>query len=177
MALYGTALELREFLHIVSPIFLFAIFVAAFIASSVLAAKNVGGNNHAIRTGPGGRPLPKRSRSAGMVLRLPPKYSENTLYLFKWLSVGVLLTFAADAAVNIAHVIVFRSQHWWPGQSLVVSSDPLPCPRVKWRKLMHLFRFTSLVRSSCIWSSWCRWSTRTLLRPSPNSSRGWSPHL
>ena len=48
------------------------------------------------------------------------KFSEGTKILFRWLTVGVLVTLVADAAINITHVIYARSYHWWCGQSVVV---------------------------------------------------------
>jgi hypothetical protein len=55
------------------------------------------------------------------VMKTPQKFSRNIRSLFIWLSVGVLVTIIADAAVNVAHVIVSRSEHWWCGRSVVVS--------------------------------------------------------
>ncbi|KAJ5232224.1 ABC transporter integral membrane type 1 [Penicillium chermesinum] len=71
------------------------------------------------RYGPGGRPLPKRSRSSGP--RKPRKeFSKNVKQVFNWLSVGVLVTFLADSVIYIVHVMVARSENWWRGQSAVV---------------------------------------------------------
>lgn len=116
--------DMVAYLRIASPIILLLIFVASFIASSIVTARNANKNANAVHTGPGGRPLPKRSRSTMTVIRAPQKFSERTKLLFKWLSVGVLLTIAADGALNVAHVMIARSEHWWCGQSVVVS--PLP---------------------------------------------------
>lgn len=120
---HGTARTLLQYLRICYPIFIFAVFVGTFVANSILAAKNVNRNSNSVCTGPGGRPLPKRSRSTTAVAKQPQKFSENTKLLFKWLSVGVVLTFVADTVINITHVILSKSQHWWPGQSLVVSDN------------------------------------------------------
>lgn len=111
---------LLEYLRVAYPIFLLVVFIAAFIASSVLAAKNVGKNGSLVTTGPGGRPLPKRSRSTVSVIKPVHDFSRNTRSVFRGLSVAVLVTFVADAALNVAHSIVSRSQHWWCGQSVVV---------------------------------------------------------
>lgn len=108
------------YLHIGYPIFLLVIFITAFIASSILAAKQVGKNGSQVNYGPGGRPLPKRSRSTVAVAKPAQTYSHNTKLVFKWLSVAVLVTFVLEAALNIAHTVVARSEHWWCGQSLVV---------------------------------------------------------
>ena len=108
------------YLHIGYPIFLLVVFIAAFIASSILAARKVGQNGSQVNYGPGGRPLPKRSRSTVAVVKPVQTYSHNTKLVFKWLSVAVLVTFVFEAALNIAHTVVARSEHWWCGQSLVV---------------------------------------------------------
>lgn len=123
-ASHRPARVLLEYLHIGYPIFLLVVFIAAFIASSIIAAKNVGKNGNQINYGPGGRPLPKRSRSTMAVAKPLQTYSHNTMLVFKWLSVAVLVTFIADAAINIAHTVLARSEHWWCGQSLVVRYPP-----------------------------------------------------
>ncbi|RAH52767.1 heavy metal tolerance protein precursor [Aspergillus piperis CBS 112811] len=112
--------DMVAYLRIASPIILLLIFVASFIASSIVTARNANKHANAVHTGPGGRPLPKRSRSTMTVIKAPQKFSERTKLLFKWLSVGVLLTIAADGALNVAHVMIARSEHWWCGQSVVI---------------------------------------------------------
>lgn len=112
------ALELLEYLRTCYPVFLLLLFVVAFVANTMLAARRHN-NNVSPRMGPGGRPLPKRSRSSA-VFRKTQGFSRNVKRLFNWLSAGVLLTFLADAAIYIAHVMVARSEHWWRGQSMVV---------------------------------------------------------
>lgn len=56
------------------------------------------------------------------VLKSPQRFSQNAKLLFKWFSVGILLTIVAEGALNVSHVIIARSEHWWCGQSVVVSS-------------------------------------------------------
>ncbi|KAB8232962.1 hypothetical protein ETB97_002583 [Aspergillus alliaceus] len=112
--------QLLECLRTGYPILLLLVFITAFIANSVLAAKHANNSPTVAQMGPGGRPLPKRSRSTMAVMKTPQKFSQNTRSLFKWLTVGILLTIIADAAVNVAHVIVSRSEHWWCGQSVVI---------------------------------------------------------
>ena len=120
---HGEARESLSLLRISYPIILFTIFIVAFFVNSIVAASRVKENSrNAVCTGPGGRPLPKRSRSRGTMLALDQPFSDRTVLLFRWLSVGILLTFAVDAVSNIVHVVLRRSQHWWPGQSLVVSA-------------------------------------------------------
>ena len=168
---HGEAREFLAFLRTSYPIFLFTVFVVAFFVNSILAASRVRGNNHnAVCTGPGGRPLPKRSRSLGTMLALPQPFSERTVLLFRWLSVGLLLTFAVDAVVNIIHVIVRRSQHWWPGQAFVVSEGE----KKKVHQANGLFssRSMSLAHSSSMRSFCCHYLTQSHPRRRVNSSRG-----
>ncbi|RAL07520.1 putative vacuolar ABC heavy metal transporter (Hmt1) [Aspergillus homomorphus CBS 101889] len=112
--------KLLGYLRTGSPILLLLVFIASFVANSILAAKNVNCNSKNAQTGPGGRPLPKRSRSTMAVLKSPQRFSQNAKSLFKWFSVGILLTIVAEGALNVSHVIIARSEHWWCGQSVVI---------------------------------------------------------
>ncbi|KAI9924791.1 hypothetical protein MW887_006647 [Aspergillus wentii] len=102
------------------PICLLVVFVIAFVANSILAAKSVKKNDNAVRTGPGGRPLPMRSRSMMTVIKEVQRFSPRIRLLFNWLAAGVLLTLLGDATINIVHVILARADHWWCGQSVVI---------------------------------------------------------
>ncbi|GFF36702.1 vacuolar ABC heavy metal transporter (Hmt1), putative [Aspergillus lentulus] len=55
-----------------------------------------------------------------VVVKETQKFSQSAKLLFKWLSAGVLVTLVADAAINVAHVMVARSEHWWCGQAVVI---------------------------------------------------------
>ena len=123
MQSHDAALKLLAYLRISCPIVLLVVFVVAFIANSVSTARHAAINGSAVKTGPGGRPLPKRSRSSKHVAKSAQRFSENTRSFFKWLSLGILLTLVADAVITISHVMVARSEHWWRGQSLVVSGN------------------------------------------------------
>ncbi|WEW58915.1 ATP-binding cassette-type vacuolar membrane transporter Hmt1 [Emydomyces testavorans] len=109
-----------RYMQTISPIIIVTVFAIAFVANSIISAQNIKGNA-AVTTGPGGRPLPKRMRSAAVVTtRLASDFSQNTKLAFKWLSVSVLLTLVADAALTMTHVIFHRQEHWWAGQSIVI---------------------------------------------------------
>ncbi|KAJ5609771.1 hypothetical protein N7528_010338 [Penicillium herquei] len=111
------ARELLEYLRTCYPIFLLVLFVIAFVASTVFDAKNA--NRPASpRMGPGGRPLPTRSRSSG--IRKTQAFSKTVKQVFNWLSVGILVTFLADATIYILHVMAARAENWWRGQSMVI---------------------------------------------------------
>ncbi|KAH1489645.1 hypothetical protein KXV92_005079 [Aspergillus fumigatus] len=120
MASHHGTRELLAYLRIAAPIALLLVFVVAFVANSIRTARTVNQNRNAVCTGPGGRPLPKRSRSTMVVVKETQKFSQSAKLLFKWLSAGVLVTLVADAAINVAHVMVARSEHWWCGQAVVI---------------------------------------------------------
>ncbi|KAK2806852.1 hypothetical protein FQN51_005652 [Onygenales sp. PD_10] len=111
---------LLSYTRTLSPLILVVVFVISFVAHSVVSAKKLNAATPQIKTGPGGRPLPKRMRSTAVITPTITDFSPNTKLAFKWMSVGVLLTFVADAAVNMWHVIVERQQHWWCGQAVVI---------------------------------------------------------
>lgn len=111
---------LLRFLRTLSPIALLLAFVVAFVVSSVISAMQVTPPPRPA-CGPGGRPLPKRTRSSMATI----KKNQNSIsprfrVVFQWLSITVLLTFVVDAALNITHAILDRSEHWWRGQAAVV---------------------------------------------------------
>lgn len=112
------ALELLEYLRTCYPIFLLILFVVAFVTNTTIAAKKAS-KHESQYFGPGGRPLPQRSRSISSYQK-PKEFSRNVKRVFNWLSVAVLLTFLADATIYIVHVMVARSDNWWRGQSFVV---------------------------------------------------------
>ncbi|KAL3474216.1 hypothetical protein BJX99DRAFT_232126 [Aspergillus californicus] len=112
--------DLLDYLRIGYPILLLVVFASAFLASSILTARTANQNTCASLTGPGGRPLPKRSRSTVAVVKAPQKFSRNANLCFKWLSLGVLATLVADATLNVTHAILARSEHWWCGQAVVI---------------------------------------------------------
>jgi hypothetical protein len=109
-----------EYLRTGYPILLLVAFASAFVANSIVTAKTASRNTKASQTGPGGRPLPKRSRSTVAVVKAPQKFSRNAKLCFKWLSFLVLVTLVAEAAVNVTHVMIARSEQWWCGQAVVV---------------------------------------------------------
>lgn len=112
------ALELLEYLRTCYPIFLLVLFVVAFVANTMVTARKAG-RKDSQRMGPGGRPLPERSQSS-RPFRKTQSFSKTVKRLFNWLSVAILVTFLADAANCVVHVMVARSEHWWRGQSMVV---------------------------------------------------------
>lgn len=103
-----------------SPAIVLVSFFVAFIAHSIVSARKAPTPDESVHTGPGGRPLPTRMRSSAVVTPAARQFSPRVKLLFKWLSVGVMLTFMVDATANILHVLFKRHQQWWCGQSTVV---------------------------------------------------------
>ena len=112
------ATELLQYLRTCYPLFLFVLFIVAFVANTTIEARKVH-KNVSPRMGPGGRPLPKRSRSFNGY-RKTQRFSKTVKRFFNWLSVAILITWIADAVIFIAHALMARSEHWWQGQSVVV---------------------------------------------------------
>ncbi|KAJ5500097.1 ABC transporter, integral membrane type 1 [Penicillium expansum] len=110
------ALELLEYLRTSYPIFLLILFVVAFVANTTIAARKAS-KHESQYFGPGGRPLPQRTRN---VPAYKSQFSRNVKRVFNLLSVAILLTFLADAIIYIIHVMAARSENWWRGQSFVV---------------------------------------------------------
>lgn len=112
------ARELLEYLRTCYPIFLLFLFAVAFVANTMVTASKAS-KSETVRMGPGGRPLPKRCRSAAPA-RKPKEFSPTVKRFFNWFSVAVLVTYLADATIYILHVLLARSENWWRGQSAVV---------------------------------------------------------
>lgn len=111
---------LLGYLLIISPLLLVVIFAALFVVHSVITARSTA-SDATLGAGPGGRPLPKRTRSAAAVQRpIVHGFSPTVKAIFKWLCVGITVVFTIDAAANIAHTIFYRHQQWWCGQATVV---------------------------------------------------------
>lgn len=124
VAVDGKAYDALRLARVVSPIALIIVFLIAFIVSSIISARRLTPNGKAA-SGPGGRPLPKRTRSTMVVARDRQDISPTFRLVFKWLSVAVLVTLVVDAVVNITQALLFRSVHWWRGQAVVVRTRQL----------------------------------------------------
>ncbi|KZF24470.1 hypothetical protein L228DRAFT_208986 [Xylona heveae TC161] len=117
------AREILVRIHFAYPVALLFIFLIAFILRSVLAAKvQPEQTPSTVLKGPGGKPLPvKTKRSPKQSLgKDAVNLSPARKAAFDWLSVGVILTFFANAVDVVAHAIFKRNEGWWCGQSVVV---------------------------------------------------------
>lgn len=112
------ARELLEYLRTWYPVVLLVLFVLAFVVNTMVLARTAN-QDDAQNIGPGGRPLPRRSRSPS-ALKKTQAFSGTVKQCFNWLSAGILLTFLSDSIIYVSHVVIARSEQWWRGQSVVV---------------------------------------------------------
>ncbi|KAJ5497452.1 hypothetical protein N7463_009439 [Penicillium fimorum] len=114
--------ELLQYLRFGYPPILLVILLVFFLIHSSQVAKNNAGQNTKVQYGPGGKPLPRRSRIMMAVARdLPTELALNrSKTWFVWLSLCVLATYIAEAAIHMTHALISKSQQWWCGQAVVV---------------------------------------------------------
>ena len=113
------AQDILVYTHFSSPIILLALFLIAFTIHSILTSSDDGGEQPSSpQTGPGGKPLP--SKAKGKRRKGPLDFSHARKLLFIWVSVGIAITFVANAGVVILHAILDRKNNWWCGESVAV---------------------------------------------------------
>lgn len=118
-----TALELLKYLHFAYPLVLLLFFITTFTIHSILAANRAspdtapGPEEH---TGPGGKPLPKKSGPNGNTQRAVLDFSRPRKLLFEWLALGAALTFVGNAITVVVHALYAREEQWWCGQAVVI---------------------------------------------------------
>lgn len=114
-----TAQDILVYTHFSSPIILLALFLIAFTAHSIITSEDVAVVEPSTsRTGPGGKPLPPNTK--GKRRKNALDFSHARKLLFIWLSVGVSVTFVANAGVVILHAVLKREENWWCGESVAV---------------------------------------------------------
>ena len=135
-----TAQGILIYLHYASPICLLVLFLTALAGYSIVTApKREPSPETPDLTGPGGKPLPKKTKSSKHNARLD--FSPARKRLFIGLSVGAVLTYVADAAGIIVHALWDRRDNWWCGEARAVGtpfstwSSVCPCTLLIW---MHL---------------------------------------
>lgn len=113
--------ELVRYLHFGYPPTLLVVVLVFFLIHSSRVAQDADKQTE-VQYGPGGKPLPKRTRMMVAAARdLPAELArDKSKRWFVWLSLCVLTTYIADAAINLAHVMVSNAQQWWCGQAAVV---------------------------------------------------------
>lgn len=114
--------ELLQYLRFAYPPVLLVILFVDFLVHSSQVAKNASWNTE-VQYGPGGKPLPSRTRRMMMAVArdLPTELARNrSKGWFVWLCLFVLATYIAEAAIHMAHAIISMSEQWWCGQAVVV---------------------------------------------------------
>lgn len=120
-----TTRQFRGYLQYSYPAATLLVFFIAFITNSILIAKGFQ-HGSVLHYSPEGKPLSKGFRSNINKIADAQKHhsSSKARYAFVWLVASVLVTFVADAAVHISHVVAAQEERWWCGQATVVSPPP-----------------------------------------------------
>lgn len=115
-----TAQKILVYLQIANPIILLFFFLIAFTVRSIVTVAN---DNDTTpdneRTGPGGKPLPKKTAKKPNDTSAFD-FSRPRKLLFQWLSLGTTLSFVANIITVIVHTLYARNDQWWCGQATTV---------------------------------------------------------
>jgi ABC-type transport system involved in Fe-S cluster assembly fused permease/ATPase subunit len=110
--------------HFHYPWVLAVIFLASFVANSVLTAEPTSNPLPPTITGPGGKPLPRSAAKYKEELqkwRKMKDFSRGRKTLFLYLHAGLLATFLASGANIVVHALAEKNQGWWCGEATAVS--------------------------------------------------------
>ena len=114
------------YLHYSYPMILLLVFFASFMVYSIcIESEEETLPDNSVPKGPGGKPLPKKKQPKRSLERSRYEFSSTTRAVFDWLTVGVILTFLADAALICIHALVDRKDNWWCGKPVAVNSQPI----------------------------------------------------
>lgn len=118
--------KLLDVLHFYYAWILFAVFLVAFVANSILTAEPSAETTGPIRLGPGGKPLPPTSAQKNKEERDRKKkdkdFSQPKKWLFFYLSAALLVTFLANGISIVAHSLTKSESGWWCGEETAVST-------------------------------------------------------
>lgn len=107
------------------PVIILGVFIVCFITFGVINSPDDGDKiTVQSMTGPGGRPLPTRRKSNNQIKEAVAihDFSARTKIVFALLNSFVILTFVANGVSALLEILAYKDDHWWPGQSYVVSS-------------------------------------------------------
>lgn len=125
-------------LHYSYPVILLVVYLVSMMTYSVLSAPPDTSMKVAKGvSGPGGKPLPATKKRGPSAFReaLDLDFTPSEKTLFRWLYIGVILTFVANAAVTTMHtfvvqwqVVALRDQArgWWAGKPAAVGLSVSP---------------------------------------------------
>lgn len=106
------------------PVIILGVFIICFITFGVINSPN-DGDKITVQSmrGPGGRPLPTRRKSNNQIKEAVAvrDFTTRAKIAFAVLTSFVILTFVANGVSALLQIIAFKDDHWWPGQSYVVS--------------------------------------------------------
>jgi len=130
---------------------LFVVFLAAFIANSILSAEPSSESKEPVLTGPGGKPLPRSTRKTKeeREKKKLKDFSPGRKLLFFYLSAGLLATFVANAANIVIHALTESENGWWCREATAVSGHS---PKTLSESTLTSinYRYTFAVRPSSI---------------------------
>lgn len=162
MAIWGGPWESNPTAHRVlvlvqffSPVALMVVLILAFIYHGVTKSKSAE-EDEPQPLGPGGKPLPRNLSPAAKAKKAEKEldFSSSRKWIFKILSICVLLTLVGNAAVVIVHALLRRRENWWCGQSFVVSATMKASPLIaEWMNRSIILGSSSYTPSSSCPSS------------------------
>ncbi|CZS98905.1 related to vacuolar membrane protein HMT1 (heavy metal tolerance protein) [Rhynchosporium graminicola] len=116
--------KLLDVLHFNYAWILFAVFLIAFVANTILTAEPPAVAIGPVQLGPGGKPLPSSSaRKIKEELERKRKgreFSHAKKWLFFYLSAALLATFLANGINIVAHALTKSENGWWCGEPMAI---------------------------------------------------------
>lgn len=112
---HEAARETLDYTYTLTPIVLMAVFLVSFFWQSIALS---GITSEPTILGPGGRRLPQRNKKPTPAVKF--ECSPATRLVTIWLSVVVVLTYLAQAAIVIIYAVIHREEEWWCGKEAVV---------------------------------------------------------
>ena len=109
-----------DLLHYFYPVALIIIFLAGVMIYSIRTAPEEVSATPPPQKGPGGKPLPRSKKPKKSRRSFTQDFSSASKALFNWFTVGIILTFLADAVLICIHALVDRKDQWWCGKPVAV---------------------------------------------------------
>ena len=112
-------------LQIAYPLVVLFVYLIAFTVRTITTASDDTDNDESPRQstslGPGGKPLPRHTKTHTNHRDEGAQDFTNTQkLLFQWLTVGVTFSLLANIVVVLAHALYARKEGWWCGQAATV---------------------------------------------------------